>query len=211
MNFPQSLLQIDCKVSNLPMHWRECCFWSNFHVSLYSLLSDLTIILHYPRGTPPPTYLSTNKKIQVKLESLRNSSTDFTVVCLKHSITPLRFCTSCCNACLSISAACSVNFNRVASSSARACNSVAFVAWSFDLFSSAVSSSLSDFNCSITVVKLISGLQKFCYSVSHGWAMESTPTIAPRLSSGSLPSAALLDSGARTASNDIPTSWHNSL
>ncbi len=55
-----------------------------------------------------------------------------------------------------------LNFNRLASSSARACNSVAFIARSFDLFSSAVSLSLSDFNCSITVVKLISGLEKRC-------------------------------------------------
>ncbi len=151
------------------------------------------------------------KRFRSSLSLLRNSSIDFTVVCLKHSITPFRFCTFCCNACLSISAACSVNFNRVASSSARAYNSVAFIVWSFDLFSLAVSSSLSNLNYSITVVKLISGLQIFCYSVSHGWAMEITPTIAPRLSSGNLPSVALLDSGARTASNNIPTSRHNSL
>jgi len=154
---------------------------------------------------------SSIKRFRSSLSLLRNSSTDFTVMCLKHSITSFRFCTSCCNACLFISAACSVNFNRVASSSTKVCNSVVFVAWSFDLFSSAISSSLSDFNCSITVVKLISRLQKFCYFVSHDWAMKITSTIASRLFSGSLFSAALLDSDVRTASNDISTSWHNSL
>lgn len=151
------------------------------------------------------------KRFRSSLSLLRNLSTDFTVICLKHSITPVRFCTSCCNACLFISAACIVNFNWFASSSTRACNSIALIAWSFDLFSSAISSSLSDFNCLITVVKLISKLQKFYYFVSHCWAMVSTLTMASRLCSSSFPFTLLLDWDVRTASNDISTSWHNSL
>jgi len=92
-------------------------------VTLPRCASYLTAISHYPVKLYPPV-----KRFRSSLRRFRNSFTDFTVVFLKYSTIPVRFCTSCCNVCLFISAACIINFNRVASSSARACNCVVFVA-----------------------------------------------------------------------------------
>ncbi len=88
-----------------------------------------------------------------------NLSIDCTIVFLKYSTIPVRFCTCYCNVCLSTSAAYIIDVKRTASSSASSFSSIAFIAWSFDSFSSAVSLHLSVLKCSITVVKLISGLE----------------------------------------------------
>ena len=145
------------------------------------------------------------RRFQSSFSLLMNSSTDFTVVLLKYSIISVKVCTCCCNIYFCISAPCIIKLNRVTSSSASCLSSDAFIAWSFDSFSSVVNLSLSVFNCSITVVKLTSGLEVFCSSISCGSGLESTHTLAPRLSSDTLLSAALLDAGARIASKDRPT------
>ena len=67
-------------------------------------------------------------RFRSSLSLLRYVSADANVVFLKDSMASVSICTSCCSICFSVSAACVVNCRRVASSSARACNSAAFVA-----------------------------------------------------------------------------------
>ncbi len=145
------------------------------------------------------------------LSLFKNSSTDFTVIILKTSTTPARFCTVCCNICLSISASYIANRSRFASFSAISFSSIAFFTSPFNDSRSEAILSLSKFNYSITIVKLISGLEKFCLFRQLRLGNKNIPTIVPRLSSSSLPSVALLNLGARIALNNILTPRYNSL
>ena len=130
---------------------------------------------------------------------LRNLSTDFTVVLLKNSTISVRFWTSCCNRRLSISAAYITSFNRFVSSSAISLSSVTFITLSFDLFIPAAIVCISEFNYSITVVKLVSGSNSENIEIVLCLPLFSTLLVEE------------FDSGARAVSNDIPTSRHSSL
>ena len=145
--------------------------WVQSSLSLKSSkewLSTFDKCLALSNGTLQPMRYPPLKTFRSSLRLFRNSSTDCTVVFLKNSTIPVRLCISYCDVYLSISDAYIVNFNRFASSSARACNSVAFIARSFNLFGSAISLSLSNPNYSITMMKLISGLGNSIHSVNHG-------------------------------------------
>lgn len=90
-----------------------------------------------------------------------NSFTDFTVVLLKYSIMSVKIYTCCYKICFSILAPWIINFNRVISFSTSCLILVAFVTRLFNSFSLAVNLSLSVFNYSIIVIKLISRLKVF--------------------------------------------------
>ncbi len=96
------------------------------------------------------------------LSLFRNLSTNFIVVVLNNSTTFARFCTICYNICMFIWASCIVNRNQFASSLVISFNSIAFFILSFNDSRSKAILSLSKFNCSITVLKLISRPKKSC-------------------------------------------------